>query len=143
MMNESERDLQASGSAIVLIAEDEEPIAEALAYIVEDSGYVPLLASNGRQALELARAFHPALVITDLMMPQMTGAQLVAALRAEADRSGEKAPAIVIMSAAGPKYTDHLGADAVLSKPFDLSDVEALLAAHLGDSAADDSVRVR
>ncbi|MEO7000437.1 MAG: response regulator, partial [Ktedonobacterales bacterium] len=60
-------------SALVLIVEDEEPIALALAYIVEDAGYTPLVAMHGQQALELARSQHPALILTDLMMPQMSG----------------------------------------------------------------------
>jgi CheY-like chemotaxis protein len=62
-----------SPSTIILIVEDEEPIVQALALILEDCGYQMLLASNGRQALELARTHQLALIITDLMMPQMTG----------------------------------------------------------------------
>ncbi|MDB5056555.1 MAG: hypothetical protein JWO59_27, partial [Chloroflexi bacterium] len=39
----------------VLIAEDEEPLAETIFYVVEEAGYTPLVALHGRQALELAR----------------------------------------------------------------------------------------
>ena len=69
---------------LVLIAEDEEPIAEVVATVVEDAGYTPLLAAHGREALELARAKQPALLITDLMMPYLSGAELIAALRSDA-----------------------------------------------------------
>ena len=58
---------------LVLIAEDEEPIAEVVATVVEDAGYTPRLAAHGREALELARAEQPALLITDLMMPHLSG----------------------------------------------------------------------
>ena len=45
----------ADGVTLVLIAEDEEPIAELIAYVVRDAGYTPLVANHGRQALEVAR----------------------------------------------------------------------------------------
>ncbi len=112
---------------VVLIAEDEEPIAQAIAYIVEDLGYTAAIAIHGKQALELARINRPALVITDLMMPQMTGAELIRAIRDDASRLHYRAPPIILMSAEGKQYVDSVGADAFLPKPFDVSQVEALL----------------
>ncbi len=119
---------------VVLIAEDEEPIAQAIAYIVEDLGYTPAVAIHGKQALELARTYRPALVITDLMMPQMTGAELIRALRQDAAQKDYPAPPIILMSAAGRQYVDTVQADAYLPKPFDVVEVEALLEQYLGDS---------
>ena len=120
-------DLGDTVTPVVLIAEDEEPIAQAIAYIVEDLGYTPAIAIHGKQALELARASRPALVITDLMMPQMTGAELIRAIHDDASRLHYRAPPIILMSAAGRQYVDSVGADACLPKPFDVSQVEALL----------------
>lgn len=114
-------------SPLILIAEDEEPIAEALAYVVEEAGYTPLLATHGKEALELARAQHPALVITDLMMPHMDGAELITALRADADANGHNPPPIILMTAAGLRRAEKAGADAVLRKPFNLDELEDLL----------------
>jgi CheY-like chemotaxis protein len=112
---------------LVLIAEDEEPIALALADLIEEIGYQTLIAQNGRRALELAWEYHPALIITDLMMPYLTEREVIAALRAQEDRSGQYAPPIILMSAAGRAHTYNTGADAVLLKPFDLDEVEGLL----------------
>lgn len=112
---------------IVLIAEDEEPIAQAIAYIVEELGFIPAVAIHGKQALELARTSRPALIITDLMMPQMTGAELIRAVRDDAERQHYLAPPIILMSAAGKQYIDSADADAFLPKPFDVAQVEALL----------------
>ncbi len=56
-----------------LVVEDEPPLAELLARLVEELGYTPVVASHGRQALELARERLPALVLTDLMMPYLDG----------------------------------------------------------------------
>lgn len=119
-------------SKVVLIAEDEEPIAQALSMIVEDAGYTALTAINGKQALELARAQRPSLIITDLMMPLMSGAELIATLREDAKQNGRPAPVMVLMSAAGRSFTAPAGADAILAKPFDIRQIEIILAHFLG-----------
>jgi CheY-like chemotaxis protein len=112
---------------LVLIAEDEEPIAEVVATVVEDAGYRPLLAAHGREALELARAQQPALLITDLMMPHLSGAELIAALRSDAAASGRAPLPVILMTAAGPAQARAAGADAVLRKPFELLELYALI----------------
>jgi CheY-like chemotaxis protein len=117
---------------LVLIAEDEEPIAEAIAFLVQDNGYTPLIASNGRQALELARQHHPALVITDLMMPYLDGDELISALRADAAQDQHAPPRTILLSAAGLRRMQNAGADAILPKPFELEDLEKLLRRFLG-----------
>ncbi|MEO7003671.1 MAG: response regulator, partial [Ktedonobacterales bacterium] len=68
-----------------------------------------------------------ALIITDLMMPQMDGAELVAALRANAARDGKTTPPIILMTAASQRRAEAVGADVILRKPFDLDDLEALM----------------
>lgn len=111
--------------AVVLIAEDEPAIAAVLALIVEEAGHVPLMAGDGARALALARERRPALLITDLMMPVLDGRGLIAALRGE----GAAVPAIIVTAAPGRAAT--AGADAVLAKPFDIGQLEALLARFL------------
>jgi CheY-like chemotaxis protein len=126
---------QPPASGLVLIAEDDEPIALALAMIVEDEGYHVLHANNGQEALDMALRHHPALIITDLMMPRMNGAQLIAALRSSGTAC-TPAPRIVIMTAAASSYVQDTGADALLRKPFDIRDVEQLLRRFLGATSA-------
>jgi CheY-like chemotaxis protein len=116
--------------SLVLIAEDEEPIALALSYIVEDAGYRPLIAANGQVALEMARMHRPHLIITDLMMPRMSGRELLAALRQDPDVTS-RAP-VILMTAAGKAYVTDIEVDAILPKPFDITAVEALLHRFLG-----------
>jgi CheY-like chemotaxis protein len=123
---------------LVLIAEDEEPIAEAIAFLVEDNGYTPLVANNGRQALELARARHPALVITDLMMPYLDGDELINALRADAALDQHAPPHTILLSAAGLRRMMNARADAILPKPFELDDLETLLHRFLGPPPSTD-----
>ena len=107
----------------VLIVEDEPPITSVLASIVEECGYIALLATNGKQALAMLQHHHPSLILTDLMMPLMNGAELITALRA----LETQLPPIVIMSAAGRHNVIGAGADAIMDKPFDVEEVEALL----------------
>jgi two-component system, sensor histidine kinase and response regulator len=117
---------------LVLIADDEEAIVEVVGEMVAEAGADPLKAAHGREALELARARRPALVITDLMMPYLSGAQLIAALRADAAADGQIAPPVIVMTAVHNAASDALGADAVLRKPFELGEVQRLLHRFLG-----------
>ena len=117
---------------LVLIVDDEAPIAESLAFIVGDAGYTPLVATQGNEALALTHDRWPALVFTDLMMPQMNGTKFIATLRGMAASDGHAMPSIVLMTAAGPKPAETAGADLILHKPFELLEVEALLQRFLG-----------
>lgn len=119
----------------VLIADDEGPMTEMLAFLVQEAGFRPLVASHGKQALELARADPPALVITDLMMPHLNGTKLIAALREDAAVGGYPPPLIILIiliTAAGARTAMASRADAVLAKPFAIAEIEALLRRFLG-----------
>ncbi|HEX8995340.1 MAG TPA: response regulator [Ktedonobacterales bacterium] len=122
---------------LVLIVDDEAPIAQALSLIVEDAGYTALTAYRGGDGLELARRFRPALVITDMMMPQIDGLALIGRLREFAESDGFQMPYIVAMTAGGLRFAQATGADAVLQKPFSIEDVELLLDRFLAPDAQD------
>jgi DNA-binding response OmpR family regulator len=121
--------------ALVLIVEDEEPLAETISFIVREAGYTPMIALHGKQALELARTRKPALLITDLMIPYLDGVALIGALRTAASLAGEPAPPIILITAANPVRARAAGADAILRKPFYLADLEVLLRRFLGAPA--------
>ncbi len=123
----------------VLIADDEAPIADIVATLVADAGYRPVVAAHGREALEIARAQHPALLITDLMMPQLSGADLIAALRADAAARGQSAPPAILMTAASLSSAYAANADIVLRKPFSLDELEDLIRHFLGDPPVADN----
>lgn len=116
------------GPLLILIADDERPIAAVIAALVDDLGYQARVAADGRQALALARAAWPALLITDLMMPGLAGDQLIAALRAEAAARGCPAPPAILLTAAEGARAAAAGADATLPKPFDLGELERQVA---------------
>lgn len=116
---------------LVLLVDDEVPLVEALAQIVADAGFRPLIAMNGKQGLDFARVRHPSLIFTDLMMPQLDGVGLIAALRQDAAQHDQHVPPIIVMTAGGLKHAREIGADAVLRKPFTITDIEALLQRYL------------
>ena len=91
-----------------------------------------MVALHGRQALELARTRKPALLITDLMIPHLDGAAVIAAVRASAAVAGEPAPPIILITATNMVRARAAGADVILRKPFYLADLEALLRRFLG-----------
>lgn len=121
------RDGSAGTEPVVVIAEDEEPIAEAVAWVVEDCGYTPLIARNGQEALELIHARRPALVITDWMMPVLDGLSLIRALKQQAALDGLHPIPTILMTAARRVPPQAAEADAFLPKPFDVDDLAALL----------------
>ncbi len=131
---------EAMEPALVLIAEDEEPLAETVGFIVREAGHTPLIALHGRQALELARARRPALLIVDLMLPYLDGAAVIAAVRADAKGNGAVAPPIILMTGAGQDRARAAGADVVVRKPFHLADLERLLKRYLATVPAADQV---
>ena len=112
---------------VVLIAEDEETIAETLAMIVEDAGYLPVVAHDGREALPLAQQHRPDLIITDLMMPYLSGADLIVAIRAEAAAKGFDPPPILVVTAVSLARAAEAQADAVVAKPFNITTIEAMM----------------
>jgi DNA-binding response OmpR family regulator len=123
---------QAREPDLVLIVEDEEPLAETISYVVRTAGYEPVIAFHGKQGLQLARDRRPALVITDMMLAYLSGVDLTAALRADATSGGRPAPTIILMTAANLAQARVAGADAVLRKPFRLKDLEGMLDRFLG-----------
>lgn len=100
----------------VLIVEDDSPIAEALALIMEDMGFTAVVTFNGRDGLAAAtrQSFH--LIVTDLMMPHMNGEAMIAVLR----ERGEPLPPILALTARDYVRAQDIGATEVLAKPFDL-----------------------
>jgi CheY-like chemotaxis protein len=87
-----------------------------------------MVAPHGKAGLEMALAHRPALIFSDLMMPQMGGAELIRALRAELNTS---APPVILMTAADMRFAKDVGADSILKKPFELTVVDALLRQYL------------
>jgi CheY-like chemotaxis protein len=75
------------------------------------------------------------------MLPFMSGGALIAELRAAAEADGRAAPPVVLMTAASLRVAQAAGAQAILRKPFDLADLEAMLQRFLGSPHATQTLR--
>lgn len=104
--------------ATILLVDDEREIAEAIRSILEDEGYAVRSCSDGTQALEQLRRDLPNLVLSDVMMPRMSGLELLAAIRKEPRT--RKVP-VILMSAVSPgKNRSEAKWNDFLKKPFNL-----------------------
>jgi len=112
--------------ATILIVDDEKPVRQFLVAAFEHQGHQVLEAAHGRQALNIlaATSAHPDIVISDMMMPVVGGAELCSILKA--DPSTADIP-VVLMSAADPRSNATSLADALIGKPFDLDALDALV----------------
>ncbi len=112
--------------SLVLVADDEPAVLEVLSQVVEELGHQVLRAHDGQEALHLARARRPNLVITDHVMPQLSGLELCRQLKCD---EALKAVPVIVLSAALPEGAPE--ARAFLHKPFELSDLERLVVSAL------------
>lgn len=111
-------ELQTSGE--VLIVDDDPSIRTMLAFVFDDAGYDVVEAADGREALDVLRRSPPALMILDLMMPEVDG---VAVLRQRQEQRLAKGTRIVVLTAKTDSrdavWCWELGADEYLTKPVD------------------------
>jgi two-component system phosphate regulon response regulator PhoB len=103
----------------VLVVDDEPDIVALVAYHLARSGYRVATASTGPEALSLARRDSPSLIVLDLMLPGMSGYEVLEQLRAD---NGTRDVAVLMLTARREE-TDRirglaLGADDYLTKPF-------------------------
>ena len=104
----------------VVYIEDEPAVQRLVAFWLEDAGYRVLVACDGSAGLDLVRSKRPDLVVTDALMPVMTGDELVEALQADPELRG--IPIVMATAAASPlrvKRMLALGCRAVVGKPLE------------------------
>lgn len=103
----------------ILIVDDNGVLRALLAQALESAGYVAIAADSGEAALEVARFDPPDLCLVDQVMPGMSGAELVRALRASEDEQLRRMPVIGLSGASGAeRLLLEAGANASLPKPF-------------------------
>lgn len=103
----------------ILIVDDEVDLLELIEYNLKKAGYNVLKAENGPEGLRLARKHHPDLIILDIMMPRMTGFEVVAELREDTEL---KHVPVLFLTARSDEETEvkglDVGADDFLPKPI-------------------------
>jgi len=117
--------------ATVLICDDEPSLRE-LIRISLDGPYRFVEADDGEESLQLARSVRPDVVILDMMMPRLSGLEVLTALRQEK----ELADTPVIVLTAQPATREQAlqeGADRVMVKPFEPEQIAAAVEEVLAD----------
>lgn len=103
----------------ILVADDESHILNVVSLKLRNAGFRVLTAQDGMEALELALAEKPDLVITDYHMPVLSGLELCRRLKQDASMSKVKA---IMLTARGyhlePRDTEESGILRMISKPF-------------------------
>jgi DNA-binding response OmpR family regulator len=111
----------------IVIVEDNVAVAQFVATLLDEEGYRTRMFHDGHAALAAIIAQPPVLVLLDLDLPLLSGAELLVRLRTDISPD----LAVVIMSAGtqAQQLINH-GATALLAKPFDLDDLLACVAQH-------------
>jgi DNA-binding response OmpR family regulator len=117
--------------AEILVIDDDPQMGRLMARILKHQGHVVQAAASGREGLKLFRRAQPALVISDIVMPDGEGIETIRVLRREA-------PSMPILAVSGGSHQSlylraatSLGASASLQKPFAPADLVALVAEFL------------
>jgi len=106
----------------VLVIDDDLAILDMIGELLGYEGYQVATSSSGSDAIARAKANPPALILLDLMMPEMSGWQVISALRAQPQTN---AIPVVLLSARRdlPATARDLGVEHFLEKPFELDDL--------------------
>lgn len=110
-------------STRILVVDNEPGIRDVLAYFLIGEGYAVSVASDGHVALEMAMEQSPHLVLTDVMMPRLSGPELYALLR----HQGYRGPVILMTADRGQSAALAAHPAPVLRKPFDLNHLLATI----------------
>ncbi len=118
----------------VLIADDEASIVVSLEYLLEREGYQVKIARDGEEAWAAVEAFHPDLVLLDIMMPLKSGFDVCRQIRGTPALQNTR---ILMLTARGRDIDVSkglfLGADAYMTKPFSTRELMAEVRRLLGE----------
>lgn len=107
-----------SDSIKIVIAEDNSILALLLKFKLEKEGYKLLMAPNGKEAIDLIEEHNPDIILTDIMMPFVSGLELISHVRNKLNLSTP----IIVFSSSGQEEmvikAFSLGATDFMSKPF-------------------------
>lgn len=112
----------------VLVVEDDEDIAELLAYSLKKRGFAVAVAHDGVSAFELVKELRPELILLDVLLPRLDGREVCRLIRTNPDKGLAKTPIIMLSALTMPEDIENglaLGANAYFPKPYSVRDVVA------------------
>ncbi len=118
----------------ILIVDNDASLVAFLAFFFEDRGFTVYTAHDGSEGLELARRHKPTLVISDMMMGQVHGFELIQQIRADPQLA--RTPVIIMSAKSYKSDIDRaraLGATDYVVKPFKTEDLLELVERYLAE----------
>jgi putative two-component system response regulator len=126
-----------------ILAVDDDPNNIAILEELLEDHYVLKTSSNGEQALEIAPAFLPDMILLDIMMPGMDGYEVCRRLRAHHSLKDTK---IIMLSARAMRFEQfegfRVGADDYITKPFEGDDFLEKVQVHLCPKNAEEQDQI-
>ena len=127
----------------IYIVEDDAEIRELESYALTSSGFDTVCFAEGASFLQALKREKPALVLLDVMLPGMSGLDLLRLIRSQADTAS--LPVILVTAKSSELDTVRgldMGADDYIAKPFGVMELRARIAAHLRREQREHSVRI-
>ena len=122
----------------VLVIDDDAALRDTIGLMLENEGFRPALAADGRSGFKLALTLKPALVLVDLRMPGLSGIEVCKQIRG----AGNKTP-LIVLSAIGDEMDKvlllEIGADDYVVKPFGTRELLARIRALLRRSSSEET----
>jgi CheY-like chemotaxis protein len=123
----------AARQQLVLVVDDNEDNLMLLAFLVEQLDCTIITASDGQTALDLAKTYLPALILLDMMLPDLDGMEVLSRLRQNSLTT--TIPVIAVTAMARPEDRDRIlsaGCNEYVTKPYAIDELEVLLRQYLG-----------
>ncbi len=126
----------------ILVIDDDESVRETIGIMLEQEGFRPVQAADGKSGYEKALTLKPSLILVDLRLPGMSGIEICRQLRTAKVRTP-----IIVLSAIGEEVDKvlllEIGADDYVVKPFGTRELLARIRAVLRRTSADASKVIR
>ena len=114
---------------VILIVDDEPKNIKLFGDLLQKFGYTIIVATDGKQGVELAKARKPDLILMDIMMPNMDGLEATRILKADATTNSTPVIALTSYAMAGDKERIlQAGCDQYITKPVDIKEFLRIVA---------------
>ena len=118
----------------VLVVDDDRRVRDLVRLALEEEGFAVTTAADGDEAIALASAERPGLLVLDLTLPRADGFAVAEAMR---QAHGDALPIVVVTADGSPaEKARRIGAVGFLRKPFDVDELTELVGHHLPDRSA-------